>query len=529
MPQNTGESEWLIQQFTHGSSRSIPKDVPRIKLNQLVSKLSLFYEKLRNAIDYHDEHLIRRNSLKRLLNRQVKFLAERDPQKISRTIIFEFIRARYLPNDALPESDIERLSLIVAKYLTLLNFAEQNPLPEKAAAMEWLLELMVCEVDEALFDNSRDLAIVNFMYGEMIKSISFVKNNTDLQERNLQIYIAVLKTLIKADPALIRYFLLKLHRPDWNQLSPEGVLAVAPELIDLRNKIEAQLLNRSGYQLALMMRAQAVFFTILRQLIEQEPQTIKEIIADEQKLAAKITEICNKNYKKTRGKLAGSIVRVIIYIFFTKTILAFILELPYDQIIVRQVNWTALLINIIFHPLLMTAIAASIRVPGDKNTELIVEETKKIIYGEERKLVFKPRRIMRLGSFSFWFFHAIYLIMFGISFGIIIWALNRLHFNIISGALFIFFLTLISFFGFRLRNVANQYLVLPRKENLFNFLVDFFTLPIIRAGKLFSENFSRINIFVYILDFAIETPFKMLVELLEQALSFIGEKREEIS
>jgi uncharacterized membrane protein len=151
------------------------------------------------------------------------------------------------------------------------------------------------------------------------------------------------------------------------------------------------------------------------------------------------------------------------------------------------------------------------------------------VYGEERKIVYKAKKILRRGSFSFLFFHAIYLIMFGISFGFIIWALEKIGFNIFSGALFIFFLTLISFFGFRLRTVANQYLVLPRKENLFNFLIDFFTLPIIRVGKFFSENFAKVNIFIYILDFAIETPFKILVELLDKAISFIGEKREEIS
>ena len=160
---------------------------------------------------------------------------------------------------------------------------------------------------------------------------------------------------------------------------------------------------------------------------------------------------------------------------------------------------------------------------------MIIDEVKKITYGEERKLIYKPRKVMRRGSLSYIFFNAIYLVMFAISFGFVIWALHKINFNIFSGALFIFFLTLVSFFGFRLRTFANQYLVLPRKENLRNFLVDFFTLPIIRVGRFFSTNFSKINIFLYILDFAIETPFKMLVELLEKALSFIGEKREEIS
>lgn len=527
MPQNTGESEWLIQQLTRDWNRQTPKGATKIKLHQLVSKLGLFYEKLRNAVDYKEEYLIRRTSLKRLLNRQIKFLSEKDPINISQTVIFEFIRARYLPNDALPETDIETSAIIIAKYLMLIKYVGQNPGADKLKTVDWLIDLLVCELDEFLFPSGKEMAIVNFMYGEMVKSISFTKIVIAEDERQLQIFISILKNLTKADAPLIRYLLLKLYRPDWVSLSPKGVKDFCPAMLETKNKIEAHLKHRAGYQLSLMMKTQAVYFNILRQLIEQNSD-IRDIIADDKLLAAKITELCNKNYKITRNKLAGSILRVIIYIFFTKTILAFLLELPYDQFIVGEVNWNALLINIIFHPVLMTIIALAIKVPGVKNTALIVEEVKKIIYGEERKLSYKPRKILRQGSFGYILFNSLYLAMFVISFGFIIWALHRVGFNFFSGALFIFFLTLISFFGFRLRTVANQYLVLSRKESLFNVLIDFFTLPIIRAGKFFSENFAKVNIFIYFLDFAIETPFKILVELLEKALSFLGDKREEI-
>ncbi|HPN81712.1 MAG TPA: hypothetical protein PK412_04185, partial [bacterium] len=101
-------------------------------------------------------------------------------------------------------------------------------------------------------------------------------------------------------------------------------------------------------------------------------------------------------------------------------------------------------------------------------------------------------------------------------------------FNILSGALFIFFLTVVSFFAFRLRYLAKQFLVIPRKDNLFGFLIDFVSLPIIRVGRFFSTNFSKVNIFLYFLDFIIETPFKLLVEFMEKTISFINDKREEI-
>lgn len=529
MPKNSGETEWLIQQLAKDFSRPVSKDSAKIKLHQLVSKLGLLYEKIRNAIDYNEEHLIRRNSLRRLLNRQILFLGERDPLKISQTIIFEFIRARYLPNDALPESDVEMVAIIIAKYLILLKYVHNGPVADKQKVEKWLFGLLACEIDEYLYPNSaKDLAVANFMYGEMVKSVSFVKSKLNEQERNLQIYIGVLKNLMRADDDFIRYSLLRLYRPDWTSLSPTDVKAFCDELIPLKTKIDSHLLHPAGYQLSLMIKTQAVFFNILRQLIEQNPDNIRDIFSDEKQLESKLTEICTKNYKKTRSKLAGSIVRVIIYIFFTKTILAFALELPYDKFIIGEINWRALIINIVFHPLLMTAIAVSIKVPGQKNTQMIIDEVKKIVYGSERKLIYKPRKILRRGSFSYFLFNSLYAVMFTVTFGAIIIGLHRIGFNFFSGALFIFFLTLISFFGFRLRSVANQYLVLPRKENLFNFLIDFFFLPIIRVGKFFSQNFSKVNIFIYILDFAIETPFKMLVELLEKAFSFIGEKREEI-
>jgi hypothetical protein len=320
-----------------------------------------------------------------------------------------------------------------------------------------------------------------------------------------------------------------LYRPDWNNITPDGVKSFLPQLLGLRAKIELHLNHTSGYQLGNMLKTQSIFFNIIKEIILSSPKEARDILSDEKKLSDKITEICNKNYKLIHSKLISSIIRVIIYIFFTKTILAFLLELPYDQIFVGHVNWNALLINIGFHPLLMTFIALAIRVPGPKNTEIIVTEIKKIVYGEERKLIYKPKKILPFGSTAFIIFNSIYAIMFLVSFGFIVWVLHKLSFNLLSGALFVFFLTLVSFFGFRLRNFANQFSVMPRKESLFNFLIDFFTLPIISVGRFLSVNFAKVNVFLYILDFAIETPFKALVETLDKALGFIREKREEIS
>jgi hypothetical protein len=103
-----------------------------------------------------------------------------------------------------------------------------------------------------------------------------------------------------------------------------------------------------------------------------------------------------------------------------------------------------------------------------------------------------------------------------------------LDFNWLGGLLFVVFLTLVSFFGIRVRQLAKELVVLDRRTGLIGATIDFFSIPIIRAGRWLSVNFSKINVFVFVLDVIIEAPFKLIVEVFEDWFSYIREKREEI-
>jgi len=528
MAKTTNEMEWLIDIYSHDYSIKTPKDVEKIKLSQMISKLGFFYEKFRNAVDYNEEHLIRRNSLERFLKRQIILLQEKDPQKISETLIHEFIRARYLPNETLPETFILEVAQPIRKYLEITNHINSNHLPKGAKLIDWLISIASSEINDKLTPTTKEIATVNLMYSHLVDNITFRKTNIDEKEKNLQIYIATVRTLLKADPATTKYFLLKLYLPNWTTMEGHEIAVFCQNIYSIKNKIDHNLSHSIGFQLTRLVRSQSVFFNILREVMENNRDNLKELFSNNELLEAKIEEVVTANYKKIKGKLIGTILRVILYIFFTKTILALILELPYDYFIVQKINWHALITNIVFHPILMFIIAMTIQVPGAQNTKIIISEIKKIVYGEERQLVFKAKGLMRRGSVSYFMFNTIYIIMFAISFGLIIGILRYFNFNILSGLLFIFFLTIVSFFGFRLRNLAKQLSVVPRKDNFLSFLVDFFSLPIIRVGRFFSTNFAKINIFLFLLDFLIETPFKMLVEFLEKTVSFINDKREEI-
>ena len=51
-------------------------------------------------------------------------------------------------------------------------------------------------------------------------------------------------------------------------------------------------------------------------------------------------------------------------------------------------------------------------------------------------------------------------------------------------------------------------------------------MPIILVGRWLSDNFSKINVFIFIFDFIIEAPFKVLVEIGEDWTKYVRERRD---
>ena len=116
------------------------------------------------------------------------------------------------------------------------------------------------------------------------------------------------------------------------------------------------------------------------------------------------------------------------------------------------------------------------------------------------------------------FFVTLYLIHLG---------LKQINFNILSEALFIFFVSVVAFFAYRIKEIANMYR-LTEREGVFAPIVDFFYMPILSLGKLFSEGVSKINFFILIFDFIIEAPFKLIIEVIEEWITFVKNKKEDM-
>ena len=85
-----------------------------------------YYEKIRNSVDYEEEHLLRKNAIERILRRQIIIegvIKESKSENIAKHLLAELIRAAYLPNNQIPESKIDEVSHVITKYIKLKKFA----------------------------------------------------------------------------------------------------------------------------------------------------------------------------------------------------------------------------------------------------------------------------------------------------------------------------------------------------------------------------------------------------------------------
>jgi hypothetical protein len=125
-------------------------------------------------------------------------------------------------------------------------------------------------------------------------------------------------------------------------------------------------------------------------------------------------------------------------------------------------------------------------------------------------------------------FNLLYLTGFSITIYAIINGLSLIDFNWVNITIFLFFLTFVSFFSFRIKRDIKRFIIIEPKEGFVSFLFDFFYMPIVAMGKFLSDNVSKINVFIFVLDFVIEVPFKVFVEIFDDWVKYIKEKKEDL-
>jgi hypothetical protein len=241
-----------------------------------------------------------------------------------------------------------------------------------------------------------------------------------------------------------------------------------------------------------------------------------------------IKETYGKRVIKLREKLNRAALYSTISIFITKIVSALAVEIPFDIYITQAFSYQTLGINIIFPPFLMFVLVKTIRPPKKGNLQKVIMEVIKITYETKKKDVYVAKKPAKRGIILNSIIIFFYLLGFLGSFGIIIWGLQSLNFGILSMAIFLLFLTMISYTGIKIRQRAKELIIQEEQETFLGMIFDFFSLPIIRVGRWISSQWQKHNAVIIIFNSLIDMPFQLFIEFLEQWRYFLKEKKDEI-
>jgi hypothetical protein len=497
----------------------------RIEVSKPAQRAGTLYEKVRTSIDYQEEHLLRRNAILRMLKRFIG--SDISQEKMAENLLRELVWAKYLPNKEVPVGLAQELVPIFEKYDPLFQASESSVVKEKA--FHFVLDIMSTELEYAITPPYREEALVSYMYAEMQKRIHWDDALVlSAEDKDLLLYIAIHRTLLRSNPATLRFRVFTLYYPDWpGASSAKRIGEMAKNLDTIIQAVDSKIDHTVTQKLSVLLRRRSGVFRVIRDVIEDGDEDAFKIIHDPEALDRAVGKALKIRTKAFRKKLRRTVLRAVAFLFITKMLLALILELPYDLLVLDEVHFYPLATNILFPPFLLAFIGLTVGIPEKRNTEDYRGAIRALVVGADHDLL---NVRMKRDAFSAWaaIYHFFYTISFLVVFGFIASVLFKANFNWLSVTLFLFFLSLVTFFGIRIRMSTREVVLSNQRRGVIGTLFDVITLPIVRAGRWLSEKVAKINVFIYFFDFIVEAPLKVAIRFSERWMDYISEKREEI-
>lgn len=521
----------FLKSFEKASKKSGDEFSANVNVSDVLGGLARCYERIRTTVEYKGEHLLRRNAIERILKRIIgttdRSYTKDIYQKKAASLVKELIWAKYIPNNEISTSKVEVVATTIEKYEKILTGLDS--LPDKLSstkAKSWILGVASSEIEDVLDPSHRDL-FVTLMFEWLKEHSNWSDKGVSDHEKNTQMFLAIHRAYPKSDDATLRYYLLLQELPNWNTANDELIRKFTLDFPKIYSEIEKHLDYPGKLYLYRKIIRFCAPFEILRQVVLKNKHESQQLLRDETLLSEQVREVCDNNYKQISKRVNTGIVRSIIYIFLTKVFLAFLMEVPYEVYRYGDIRYIPLSINIIFPPIMMFLIGLSIKTPGVKNTELINERIGSIVYKAKKQKTVVNFNAGSVGTFAK-IFASIYGVLFLVVFGGISLILFEIGYSLFGVIVFFFFLSLVLLFAYRVRYHAQVLKIEAEKEGILSHLASYLMLPFLNLGFFLSRGLAQINFFTVLLDLLIEAPLKSMIELFEEWIGFMKEKRQEV-
>ena len=482
--------------------------------------MARLYEKVRNLIEYKDDHLIKRYAIERILKRNL--LIEFRQGDFTDQFLAELAMAGYLERKAISEELKYEIGSLIAKYQAGVRNAPGYE------TKKWLVAVGSCEIEETLFPNPARYALTGAMYQTVQGRIKF-SGRLPEKEKDIQIFIAVLRSLSKVDSISLNYYLAKIYLPEWfeNSTAESKRIEKIKNISILMGSVRAKASSPLSAKISFALRKYAVYFNIIYEAAINNFAKLDRMFANPEALKFAVQLAADETYDREMRRFWKRVKRSLVFLVITKIILAVAVEYPYDLYIVGRVDFTPILINLLFPPLYLVFLSSTVKRPSEQNSALIAKGVEEIVYGNVEKPAAEIK-LRDLETSSDKILYLFFILTFGISFGLATWLLLALNFNWLAILIFLFLFSVVSFFSALVRQPVRELLIAREREGVIGMIIDTFSIPFVRIGKWMSVNFSKINVFIFAFDVLIEAPFKVFVRFVQQWAGFIQRKKEEM-
>lgn len=544
--------------------------IATIQVDELATKVARLYERIRRIIDWKEEHLVRRTAISRILKRNllseisgISLTLGLNPQQLTEPLVMDLIRSGYFSNGKISKNRLPEIEAALARYIYLLK---NNPISgklnlnvkEKMNFSNWVLELAACEIEQILDPALKENALLNLMtqalYGKSAVSPQGLISDED---KFIQIYVAVHRTLFNLDEPLIIYNLLRVRYPEWfeNQWlgqensdqnnqpaqpsSPSNehpavnqyVVEFTKSVAQIKKVIDRDLdhpYQKNFYRLSAYYDASYLILDdVMKKIAVEHPREIVNKLVDSEQFSIFIDEAYNQRIQTLQGRLLRSAIYSTLSIFLSGAASYILFEGPIATLVRGHFSLFALFVDLGVPTAIMFILVIIIRPPGKDNLKALKEEVNKVVYQAGDADVYDLNLKKRSHLFLNTIFTIISLTAGSITaYGIYMifkiagvpW--TSLYIDTISVGMIIFAAMVI-------RDRSKE-VTISEGGSFSEFLIDLFTIPLARVGQWFANKWREYNLFSVFFTVLVDTPFSAIIAIIEDWRSFIKDRRSEL-
>ena len=516
--------------------------VTPLEVDEFASKIAKMYEKVRRIIDWKEENIIRRTAIERILKRtllsELSGLGQSslDAAKLTEPLVLEMMRSGYFAPGKVSKNKIPQAKNSLAKYIYILNhspLAQKNNslrIKERVNFFNWILEIAACEIEEILEPAFKENALINFMTTTLYRRTRVIPHGKMTDEEVLvQIYIAVHRSLYSLDEPIIIYNLLKYYYPQWFEDNPQFIDDFSHNIQDIKIKMEADLEHKFGKEFFKLCDRYDAAFLILGDVMKEVETEIdvKDKLSQKPKLYELIETVYNRRRSTLKQRLYRSAIYSTLSIFVAGIVSFVVFEGPVAKLVGDGFSWFALFIDLAVPSALMFLLVITIKPPGEKNLIRVKEEVLKMMCSIADNEIYEVQLERKKNFLVSAIFSLISLVGGAVgAYGVFMifkiagvpW--TSIYVDTINVAMVVFAAMVI-------RHRAQE-LTIQEEGGIMTMLLDFFYLPLARLGQWFSQKWKEYNIVSVFFSALIDSPFSMLIGLIEDWRSFLRDRRSEI-